>query len=145
MLILMLIGLAMSHIVTLLMDIVFSLVTLISWSTKKQDIVSHSTDEAKYRVMAYTTSEVVCLASSLHNMVVFISALILLYCDNRSAIQIANNSDFHEQVKHIEADRHLVHHQYHVRTFSLPYMPTDLQIIDFFTKSQTIPRFSFYT
>ncbi|GKE35102.1 uncharacterized mitochondrial protein-like protein [Tanacetum coccineum] len=65
--------------------------SLISWKSKKQDVFSKSSTEAKYRAMAVTTSEIVWLRWLLADMGVHISHSTLLYCDNRSAIQIAGN------------------------------------------------------
>ncbi|GKD42492.1 retrovirus-related pol polyprotein from transposon TNT 1-94, partial [Tanacetum coccineum] len=66
--------------------------SLISWKSKKQDILSKSSTEAEYRAMAVTTSEIVWLRWLLADMGVQITNPTSLYCDNRSAIQIARNT-----------------------------------------------------
>ncbi|GJX29802.1 uncharacterized mitochondrial protein-like protein [Tanacetum coccineum] len=68
--------------------------SLIPWKSKKQDLLSKSSSEAKYRAMAVTTSEIVWLRWLLANMVVRINHSTLLHCDNRSAIQIARQTCF---------------------------------------------------
>ncbi|KAI3780881.1 hypothetical protein L2E82_10874 [Cichorium intybus] len=66
--------------------------SLISWKSKKQDVVSRSSTEAEYRAMAVTTCEIVWLRWLLADMGVDASHPTPLHCDNNSAIQIAKNS-----------------------------------------------------
>ncbi|XP_047256351.1 uncharacterized mitochondrial protein AtMg00810-like, partial [Capsicum annuum] len=75
--------------------------SLISWKSKKQDVVSRSSTEAEYRAMAVTTCEIIWLRWLLADMGVHISMPTPLHCDNKSAVQIAKNSVFHERTKHI--------------------------------------------
>ncbi|GKD87589.1 uncharacterized mitochondrial protein-like protein [Tanacetum coccineum] len=96
--------------------------SLISWKSKKHDVLSKSSTEAEYRAMAVTTSEIVWLRWLLADMGVHISHSTPLYCDNRSAIQIARNSVFHERTKHIEIDCHFTRHHLEARTISLPFV-----------------------
>ena len=66
-----------------------------------------------------------------------------MYCDNQSSIQIAHNSVFHERINYIEIDCHLTHHHLKHDTITLPFVPSSLQIVDFFTKSHFISQFFF--
>lgn len=80
----------------------------VSWKTKKQQTVSHSSAEAEYRSMAFTLKEIKWLKELLLSFGVPHSALIRLFCDSKSAIHIAANPVFHERTKHIESDCHAV-------------------------------------
>jgi hypothetical protein len=84
--------------------------SLISWRSKKQSVVIRSSTEAEYRALADTTSELLWLRWLLQDLGVSTSSATPIYCDNRSAIQIARNDVFHERTKHIEIDCHLVRH-----------------------------------
>ncbi|CAJ2651271.1 unnamed protein product [Trifolium pratense] len=117
--------------------------SLISWKSKKQDIVSRSSTEAEYRAMATTTSGIVWLRWLLSDMGVPLSKPTPMYCDNKSAIQIAHNSVFHERTKHIEIDCHLTRHHLQHGTITLPFVSSSLQIADLFTKTHSIKRFHF--
>jgi hypothetical protein len=117
--------------------------SLIFWESKKQFIVSQSSTEVEYRVMASTTNEIVWLRWLLVDIGVSFSHPTPIYCDNHSSIQIANNLIFHERTKHIEIDFHLT--RYHLKhgTITLPFVSSSLQIVDFFTKAHSISRFHF--
>jgi hypothetical protein len=117
--------------------------SLISWKSKKQSIVSQSSTEAEYRVMASTTKEIVWLRWLLADMGIFFSRPTPMYCDNQSSIKIAHNSVFHKRTKHIEIDCHLTRHHLKHGTIALPIVPSSLQIADFFIKAHSISRFRF--
>jgi hypothetical protein len=93
--------------------------------------------------MASTTKEIVWLRWLLADMGICFSHPTLMYCDNQSSIQIAHNSVFHERTKYIEIDCHLTRHHLKHGTIALPFVPSSLQIADFFTKAHSISRFRF--
>ncbi|KAK2990408.1 hypothetical protein RJ640_001740 [Escallonia rubra] len=116
--------------------------SLISWKCKKQSVVSRSSSEAEYRAMANTTAEIVWVRWLLRDMGATQSSPTPMFCDNKSAVEIAHNSVFHERTKHIEIDCHFVRHHFHQGTITLPYVSSSLQLADFFTKSHTFARFT---
>lgn len=81
---------------------------LISWSSKKQYIVSRSSAEFEYRALALTTSEVLWLTHLLHKLKVLLSHTPILLCDNQIAEALASNPKFHYCTKHIELYLHFV-------------------------------------
>ncbi|GKB88755.1 uncharacterized mitochondrial protein-like protein, partial [Tanacetum coccineum] len=117
--------------------------SLISWKSKKKDILSKSSIEAEYRAMAVITSEIVWLRWLLADMGVHITSPTPLYCDNRNAIQIARNTVFHERTKHTEINCHFTRHHLQAHIIYLPFIPSALQIAYIFTKPQCGPRFRF--
>ncbi|XP_057247033.1 uncharacterized mitochondrial protein AtMg00810-like [Beta vulgaris subsp. vulgaris] len=68
--------------------------SLISWKTKKQKVVSKSSTEAEYRSMSQTTSEVVWIEGLLQDLHIHVPTPITLFCDNKSAQYIAENTVF---------------------------------------------------
>ena len=78
---------------------------LISWKSKKQSTISHSSAKTEYRA---TTSELIWLTQLLQDFGIIPSLPILLFCDNKATIHIASNPIFHERTKHIEIDCHFV-------------------------------------
>nr|GEY54553.1 hypothetical protein [Tanacetum cinerariifolium] len=86
---------------------------------------------SEYHAMAVTTSEILWLRWLVANMGVRISHSIPLHCDNRSAIQIACNSVFHEHTKQIQIDCHFTRHHLEARTISLAFVSfTDCRCLD---------------
>ena len=68
-------------------------------------------------------------------MGVSLSSATPVYCDNRSAIQIAHNDVFHEWTKHIKIDCHFVRHHLLQGSIQLHSVTSRDQLVDIFTKS----------
>ncbi|CAN1192604.1 Retrovirus-related Pol polyprotein from transposon TNT 1-94 [Linum perenne] len=114
--------------------------SLISWKTKKQSTVSRSSSEAEYRALAHLCCEVQWLTSLLLDLGVSQSEPTQLFCDNQSAIHIAQNPVFHERTKHIEIDCHVVRERLLSGLVRLNYVPTEIQLADLFTKGLPAAR-----
>lgn len=119
---------------------------LISWRSKKQSTVSKSSAEAEYRSMASTVCELLWLSYVLRDFGIQLTSPVPLHCDNRAALHITANPVFHERTKHQDIDCHIVCDQYK-SGFILPlFVPSKLQVADFFTKILTAPHFrSFFS
>ena len=113
----------------------FFLSSLISWRSKKQTHVVHSSTKAEYRALVDTTSELLWLQWLLKDLSVSTSSTTPLYCDNQNAIHIAHNDVFHERTKHIEIDCHFIRYHLVHGAFKLISISSKDQLADSFTKS----------
>jgi len=89
---------------------------------QEKSIVSQYSTETEYNAMTFTAKEIVSLRWLLIDIRIFFSHLTPMYCDNQSFIQIAHNSVFHEQTKHVEIDCHLTCHHLKHDTITLPFV-----------------------
>jgi len=64
---------------------------LVSWSAKKQPIVSRSSTKAEYRALAITTAEMFWLRMLLNDICVTLTTALTIWCDNVSALALATN------------------------------------------------------
>ncbi|PKU78407.1 Retrovirus-related Pol polyprotein from transposon TNT 1-94 [Dendrobium catenatum] len=117
--------------------------SLISWQVKKQSTVARSSTEAEYRSLAIAASEVIWLRRLLSDFNLPPQAPMPLYCDNTSAIALANNPVFHARTKHIEVDCHFIRDCIQTKQIIVHHLATQDQIADLFTKSLPIKRFKF--
>ena len=112
-----------------------------TWRSKKQD-VSRSSAEAEYRAMAHTTCEMMWLKNLLLEFNFRHLGLMFMFCDNQSAIYIAQNQEFHERTKHIEINCHLIKDAWTKKIISLPFSPSSKQLADLLTKTASPKVFS---
>ena len=98
---------------------------LVTWRSKKQNIVSRSSAEAEYRSMAQTACEMAWLRSLLTELGFVVETPMSMYCDNPS---------FHERTKHIEVDYHYVRDLVQSGVITTPYRQFSEQLADIFIK-----------
>jgi ATP sulfurylase len=66
----------------------------------------------------------------------------MLYCDNKAAINIANNPVQHDRTKHVEIDRHFIKEKLDSGVICLPYITSASQVADVLTKGLSEKLFS---
>jgi hypothetical protein len=109
---------------------------LISWPSKRQAIVSRSSAEAEYCVVASAVAEISWLRQLLLELHAPLQRATVVICDNVSAVYMSSNPVQHQRTKHIEIDLHFVRDQValgHVNVKVL-HVPTSSQYADIFTK-----------
>jgi hypothetical protein len=104
---------------------------LVSWSSKRQQVASHSSAEAEYRAMANGVAEASWLRqllAELHNPLLRST---LVYCDN---VYLSTNPVQHQRTKHVEIDLHFVRDRVAIGEVRVLHVPTTSQFADIFTK-----------
>ncbi|EXB74504.1 Copia protein [Morus notabilis] len=81
---------------------------LVTWRSKKHNVVSRSSAEAEYRAMAHGVCEILWIERILDELRRPVEMPMKLYCDNKAAISIAHNPVQHDRTKHVEIDRHFI-------------------------------------
>jgi hypothetical protein len=77
---------------------------LISWFSKRQNVVSRSSAEAEYYAMANGVAEACWLRQLLVELHSPLSWATLVYCDSVNAVYLSTNPVQHQGTKHVEID-----------------------------------------
>ena len=107
---------------------------VVSWSSKKQHVVSRSSTEAEYRSLANATSELLWLQSLLAELKVQVRNIPVLWCDNMITISLSANPVLHSRTKHIELDLYFVREKVIAKEIEVNHVPSVDQVADVFTK-----------
>jgi hypothetical protein len=107
---------------------------LVSWMAKRQMVVSRSSAEAEYRVVANGVAEATWLRQLLHELQSPPSRCTLVYCDNISAVYLFTNPVQHQHTKHVEIDLHFVCERVAIGQVLVLHVSTTSQFADIFTK-----------
>jgi hypothetical protein len=94
--------------------------------------------------MALVTVEVTWLRWLLEDFGVSVSMPTPLLSDSTRAISITRDPVKHELTKHSGVDAHFMRSQVQDGVVALQYVPSELQLVDFFTKAQTRAHHQFY-
>lgn len=114
---------------------------LVSWSSKRQDVISRSSAEAEYRGVANAVSEATWLRTLLLEMKIPVQRATVVYCDNISTIYMSSNPVKHQRTKHVEIDIHFVREKVAIGEIRVLHVPTAQQFADIFTKGLSSPLF----
>ena len=116
---------------------------LVSWKSKKQNVVFRSSVESESRAMRQSVCKIMLLHQLLVEVCIKTSVPTKLWCDNRVIIHIACNPVFHERTKHIEIDCHFVREKIQLGLISIGYVKTGEHLGDIFTKALSGDRVSY--
>jgi hypothetical protein len=109
---------------------------IISWSCKKQPIITLSSTEAKYVALTHSSKDILWIHKILSEFshIFDFSIPTTLFCDNQGAIHLSKDSTFHAQTKHIDIHFHFIQQTVSSGHIILKYCPTNEMIADIFTK-----------
>jgi hypothetical protein len=118
----------------------------VSWSSKKQPIVTLSSTESEYVALTHAAKDIIWI----HKLLAEISPVYperpllpsTVFCDNQGAIRLSKDSTFHARTKHIDVHFHFICQTISQNHISLDYIPTTDMIADIFTKSLSFHKFS---
>ena len=107
----------------------------VSWSSKRQEIVSLSTTESEYVAATHGMKEALWLRSLLSKIFEPMKAPTTLFSDNQAAISLTCNHQYHARTKHINVRYHFIRWVIEQGSLRLVYCPTDDMVTDTLTKA----------
>jgi hypothetical protein len=112
----------------------------VSWSSKRQEIVSLSTTESEYVAAAHAAKEAIWLRTLIAQIFSPFSEPTTLFSDNQSAIALTQDHQYHARSKHINVRFHFIRWIVENGTLRLIYCPTSEMIADSLTKALPSPK-----
>ncbi|XP_068663100.1 secreted RxLR effector protein 161-like [Aristolochia californica] len=116
----------------------------ISGCSKRQSTLSLSTTEAEYQAATLAAQESTWLIQLTNNLHQPIEYAVPLYCDNQSAIRLAENPVFHARTKHVEVHYHFIREKVLQEEIEMRRIKTDDQVANLFTKSLSTCKFEMF-
>jgi len=107
----------------------------VSWSSRKQELVTLSTAEAEYVAATHAAKEGIWLCNFIGEVFTPFTDPTTLYCNNQSAVAIATNGNFHARTKHINIHYHFICFVIENGSLTLVYCPTDDMTANILTKA----------
>jgi transposase InsO family protein len=110
----------------------------ISWSSRKQELVTLSTAEAEYVAATHAAKECIWLRRLIGELCPTILSTTTLHCDNQAALKLATDDNYHARTKHIDIRYHFIRQVVASGAIDITYCPTDDMTADILTKA--LPR-----
>ena len=109
---------------------------IISWSAKRQELVTLSIAEAEYVAATHAAKEAKWLQKLIKQLFPHLLNLpTTLHCDNQSAIKLATTENYHARTKHLDDRYFFIRDLISKGVINLVYCPTEEMLADMFTKA----------
>ena len=109
----------------------------VSWSSKKQPVVTLSTTEAEFIVVASCACQALWLRRMLEKLNHASTGATVMYCDNSSTIKLSRNPVMHGRSKHIDVRFHFLRNLTRDGVVTLLHCHSQDQLADIMTKPLT--------
>jgi hypothetical protein len=107
----------------------------VSWSAKRQEIISLSTTESEYIAATYAAKEALWLRQIILQIFGISLDATTLFSDNQSAIALTKEHQYHARTKHIDVRFHFIRWIIEDGKLRLIYCPTEEMVADVLTKA----------
>jgi hypothetical protein len=108
--------------------------TIVSWSSKRQATVALSSCEAEYIAETEAAKEAIWLKRLLNNFHFKTPEAVKIKGDNKGALALAKNPEFHSRTKHIDIRYHVVRQKVEEGLVDLEWIGTASNLADGMTK-----------
>jgi hypothetical protein len=116
----------------------------ISWSSRKQELITLSTAEAEYVAATHAAKEAIWLRRLIFELFPSLKMPTTLYCDNQAALRLATDDNFRARTKHIDLRYHFIRQVIASGALKIIYCPTDEMTADILTKALPKWKVSFH-
>ncbi|KAG9093962.1 hypothetical protein FS749_013412 [Ceratobasidium sp. UAMH 11750] len=106
----------------------------ISWSSRKQAIVTTSSTEAEYIAMGHAAKHAMWVARLLRDLGAEVDGPLRIYADNQSSMLLADSDKLSSRTKHLDVQYHFVREQIKSGVCRFIWVPTKLNAADVLTK-----------
>ncbi|KAL1448085.1 hypothetical protein WDU94_013979 [Cyamophila willieti] len=117
----------------------------ISWNSKKQPTIALSTTEAEYMALSNAVQEAIWLKGLKNELIQSSNNPILLYGDNKSAIDLSKNAKYQARTKHIDVCHHFIRDYVQRDVIKIKHVSTKEMVADNLTKALTFDGHSYCT
>jgi len=117
----------------------------IAWSSKKQPTVALSSTEAEYIASTHAARQIIWLRQFLSELEFPEQKPTTLHNDNKGAIALSKDPQFHARSKHIDIQHHFIREKIADGLIEIIYCPTDDMLADLFTKGLPKPKHEGFT
>jgi hypothetical protein len=107
---------------------------LVSWSSKHQNIVSRSSAEAEYHIVANGVAEACWLRQLLQKLHALLSKSTPIYYDNVSVVYPFTNPVQHQRTKHVEIELHFIRECVAIVDVRVLHVSMTSQFVNIFVK-----------